>query len=218
MRGLWSSLQVIMSDFTYETKNTESKLETYEWDNVWWEQTGNKSSKRVLYIGDSISCGTRRAATAASSGKLLFDGFGTSKALDNPYFEPALKLFSDQQRKREAVIFNNGLHGWHLSDEEYKSLYEKKIDFLISQFEGTPVFVVLTTAVLGDSDRYDRVIARNRIAEDIAAKKGCPIIDLFKVSEENAALHTNDGVHFNEAGYEGLAKEVVKRILEEIPD
>lgn len=125
---------------------------------------------------------------------------------------------ADRQRKREAVIFNNGLHGWHLSDEEYKSLYEKKIDFLISQFEGTPVFVVLTTAVLGDSDRYDRVIARNRIAEDIAAKKGCPIIDLFKVSEENATLHTNDGVHFNEEGYKSLAKEVVKRILEEIPD
>ncbi len=112
-----------MSDFTYEPNGTTAKLERFEWDNVWWEQTDSHAD-RVLYIGDSISCGIRRRATEASVNTLLFDGFGTSKALDNPYFQNSVSMFAAQQGKRCAVLFNNGLHGWHLSDDdEYKKLY-----------------------------------------------------------------------------------------------
>jgi len=58
-----------MSDFTYEFKTSALKLETYEWDNVWLEQAPVKDAKRVLYIGDSISCATRRVATAKAETK-----------------------------------------------------------------------------------------------------------------------------------------------------
>ena len=43
-----------MSDFTYESNNTTIELETYEWDNVWWEQAPKQDATRDLYIGDSI--------------------------------------------------------------------------------------------------------------------------------------------------------------------
>ena len=69
-------------------KNTE--LETYEWDNVWFEQANQPDAKRVLYIGDSISCGTRHQATIAAGNKIFFDGIGTSKAVDNQYFKSKL--------------------------------------------------------------------------------------------------------------------------------
>ncbi len=49
-----------MDGFTYEKNDISRKLENFEWDNVWWEQTANASAKRIAYIGDSISCGTRR--------------------------------------------------------------------------------------------------------------------------------------------------------------
>jgi hypothetical protein len=52
-----------MNCFTYETSEKLNKLEKYEWDNVWWEQTADKTAKRILYIGDSISCGTRQLIT-----------------------------------------------------------------------------------------------------------------------------------------------------------
>ena len=114
-------------------------METYEWDNVWWEQTNKTDTPRVLYIGDSISCGTRRKATEISKEQLLFDGFGTSKAVDNPYLIDSIRLFAKQQGNRSAILFNNGLHGWHLQDEtEYKQYYEKMIQFLINEFSGTP--------------------------------------------------------------------------------
>jgi hypothetical protein len=75
-----------MSDFTYEHNDIKTPLETYEWDNTWWDHAGTEGVPRVLLIGDSISVGTRRVATATAEEKIYFDGYGTSKALDNPYF------------------------------------------------------------------------------------------------------------------------------------
>ena len=89
-----------MSSFTYETENRCERLETYEWDNVWWEHADTEGVPRVLYIGDSISCATRRTATGAAGETIFFDGFGTSKALDNPYFADSIRLF---RGSREAV-------------------------------------------------------------------------------------------------------------------
>ena len=106
----------VLNNFTYESENKTSKLETLEWDNVWWEHTENNIDKRVLYIGDSISCGIRHQITRLSNNNILCDGFATSKAVDNPYFKETLKLFMKQQNKCDAILFNNGLHGGHLDD------------------------------------------------------------------------------------------------------
>ena len=86
-----------MSDFTYAFENRNTKLERFEWDNVWWECADTTGVPRVLYIGDSISCATRRVATQTAENKIFFDGFGTSKALDNPYFFKSLCIFAEQE-------------------------------------------------------------------------------------------------------------------------
>ena len=123
-----------MSNYTYEERDVKTPLETYEWDNVWFEHTEIDTPDRVMYIGDSISCVTRKAATAASENKLLFDGFGTSKALDNAYFKESVRIFAAQQGKRRAIVFNNGLHGWHLDDStEYAEYYESFVKFLLDE-------------------------------------------------------------------------------------
>ena len=112
-----------MSDFTYETENRSNRYETYEWDDMWIDHANETDRKRAAYIGDSISVGTRRIATARTNEEILFDGFGTSKALDNPYFKDSIRLFFKQLPNVDTVLFNNGLHGWHLNDEtEYKAL------------------------------------------------------------------------------------------------
>lgn len=168
-----------MSDFTYERTTQPHALETYEWDNVWWEQTGKSDAARVLYIGDSISCGLRRRATEASGNTLLFDGFGTSKSLDNPYLEESVRIFAAQQGTRRAVLFNNGLHGWHMDDEhEYSARYEKMLRFLIELFPNTPIIPVLTTHV-SDTERDGRVKVRNAVVERLAGQYGLPVLDLY---------------------------------------
>ena len=190
-----------------------TKLETYEWDNLWIEHANKDDIKRVLYIGDSISCGVRQVATSISNGEIYFDGFGTSKALDNPYFKDSLHLFALQQGKREVVVFNNGLHGWHLDDEkEYPKAYEEMIKFLLEEFKGTPLVIVLSTYVANIEDNK-RVIKRNEEVLKLAEKYNLLYVDYYSVAEENKDNLT-DGVHFNREGYKSLAEALVKKVKE----
>ena len=201
-----------MSQFTYETENTNSKLETYEWDNVWIEQTENKSKKRVLYIGDSISCGTRNIATKVSGEEYLFDGFGSSKALDNPFLYDSIRLFVSQLTGVETVLFNNGLHGWHLDDNtEYREFYENAIKFMLEEFDGKKIFLVLTTSV-ADSDREKRVKARNKAVCELAEKYSLPVIDLYSTSVEYVNFRIDDGVHYISDGYRKFAAKILEDI------
>ena len=188
--------------------NTPIQYETYEWDNTWIEHADKPHRKRVLYIGDSISCGTRHIATGMTEGRILFDGFGTSKALDNPYFADMLRLFATQEGRRNAVLFNNGLHGFHLDDKtEYREHYEKMVQCLTETFHGTPIFLLLTTHV-ADEAQNQRVILRNWAVLDIAAKYSLPVIDLYAVSSAMPDQLT-DGVHFTQTGYRTLAQTII---------
>lgn len=190
-----------MNRYTYEFEKRSECLETYEWDNVWWEQADKEIADRVLYIGDSISCATRRIATKASNNTILFDGFGTSKALDNRYFAKSISMFAEQQGERRAILFNNGLHGWHLDDEtEYAKGYENMLKFLLGEFKGTPLILLLTTYV-ADAERDKRVQKRNSVVLKLAEKYKLPIIDLYSITKKNSHLLFSDGVHFLPEGY-----------------
>ena len=202
-----------MSEFTYENKKTSTPLEKYEWDYPWWEQTGNDEGKRILYIGDSISCGTRTVATKLSENKYLFDGFGSSKGIDNPYFAESVLLFARQQGKREAVLFNNGLHGWHLSTAEYKENYEKMINFLMAEFKNTPLVLLLTTDDRDNAEKQKTIVERNAVVLALAEKYALPVLDLYKISKEHADLHT-DCVHFNPEGYKYIAEAIINKLDE----
>ena len=191
--------------------NTPIVYETYEWDNTWIEHADDSNRKRVLYIGDSISCGTRHIATNLTDCRILFDGFGTSKALDNPHFEDMLRLFAAQESRRDAVLFNNGLHGFHLDDKiEYRNDYDKMVQFLLSEFRNTPIFILLTTHV-ADEAQNKRVILRNLAATEVAKKYHLPTIDLYSVS---AAMpdQLTDGVHFTQSGYQALAQTILNAL------
>lgn len=201
-----------MSDFTYEFNNRSQSLEKFEWDNVWWEQADVTGVPRVLYIGDSISCATRRVATAAAEGKIFFDGFGTSKAVDNPYFSESVRLFAQQQGEREVIIFNNGLHGWHLDDgTEYIQYYEQLVKFLLSEFGATPIVLILTTAI-ADEKRNARVIKRNNAVVKLAAAYNLSVVDLYSVVNEHRELLSPDGVHLIPEGYKLLASALLSHI------
>ena len=188
--------------------------ERIEWDNTWMEQTGNRESLRILYVGDSITVGTRGPANALGGGRVVFDNFGTSKALDNPYFFDSLCLFAAQQPSRAAVFFNNGLHGWHLSEEAYEHLYAFMLEELMEEFAEVPVVPMLTTCSTCDAYPNERVEARNAIVTRLAEARGLPVIDLYSVSCANRE-HITDGVHFDGEGYRALAEELL-RAAEEI--
>lgn len=199
-----------MNEYTFEFEERKEKLETWEWDRVMINHTEDEQGKRLLYIGDSISCGIREVAKEKNG--IYFDGFGTSKALDNPFFKPSLSLFARQQRRRDVVLFNNGLHGWHLEDKtEYKEYFEDFVKYLLDEFKETPLYIVLTT-YYSNEKRVNRVVARNEVALEIAKEYELPVIDLYTVSINNKDLLSEDGVHFTKEGYEKLTEEIIKTI------
>jgi len=203
-----------MGNLTYEFEDRSERLETFEWDRAWIEHANTNNLSRVFYIGDSISWATRGVATAKAEGKFYFDSFSTSKALDNPYFQDSLRMFAEQQGTRRAVIFNNGLHGWHLDDEtEYAEAYEKMILFLLKEFDGTPLILLATTHVANEK-REERVIKRNAVMTALAKKYNLPVIDFYAISKKNADQLSPDGVHFSKQGYVLLAEELVEKVSE----
>lgn len=201
-----------MSNFTYENNDRVTPLETYEWDNVWIQRTDDKKSPRVLYIGDSISCALRVFGNGVTKEEILIDSFGTSKAIDNAYFWDALRLFSLQEGHRDIVLFNNGLHGWHLDDEkDYPACYERMLCKILDEFKDSKVVIVLTTAVAKE-ERHERVKVRNGFVKTIAGKYGLDIIDLYEISSENMDLLGDDGVHFTADGYQKISEYLVDEI------
>ena len=174
-----------MSDFTYEADKKLPGLETYEWDNTWWEHAPDTSLPRVLFIGDSISCGHRRMVTPLLDGKAWVDGFGTSKAVDNPWFIRSLELFVSQMPHCEMILFNNGLHGFHLSTEDYAAHYGRMVDELRALYPDTPMTLILSTPVRDRADlskfaeNNAQVCARNDAVRAIAAERGLPVLDYY---------------------------------------
>lgn len=200
-------------DFTFETHDRTTRLEKYEWDHVWWEDTDNMTSPRVLYIGDSISCGLRRPINRVADGAILFDNFATSKALDNPYFKESILNFAKQQPHCEAVLFNNAAHGFHLADEtDFRAHYERMCVFLKEQFCGKPVILLSGSYV--KSDRCARMKKRSEIAAELAEKYGFYYIDVFSKTAEMKDRLSDDGIHFTEEGYEILADFLYKKVKE----
>lgn len=207
-----------MSELTYESMDRNVPLETYEWDNIWIEHADEPDRTRVLYIGDSISVNNKRPATLYTDSKILFDNYGTSKALDNPHFAETIQMVAKQEGQRSAVLFNNGLHGFHLNDEsEYGTYYEKMVQFLLDEFPDTPIFLVLTTH-LGDEEREQRVIKRNEVAKELANQYKLRVIDLYSVSCMHRDLLSKDRVHYEKAGDEKMAEALVNTLCEYLPE
>ena len=205
-----------MPNETYQFDTINTHLETYEWDDIWWDHPADKTAARILIIGDSISCGYRRAATKIESRDVFIDGIATSKAVDNKTFYTLLDYFASNGLRYDAVFFNNGLHGWHLEDsEEYRVHYEKLASYVKEKFAPEKFFIVLTTPVRksGNTEIFDerneRVKVRNLASAEIAKSLGAEVLDFFSLIENRPELYTGDGVHLVPEGYSLIVHEIL---------
>lgn len=162
-------------------------------------------------IGDSITQGIRETYNDIIGLQWPVDSCTSSKGVDNPLLIPMMRLFVDQEPKVPVLIFNNGLHGWHLDDEtEYAEHYEKTVAFLRNTYHNAPLFLSLCTH-LSDENRDKRCIVRNNVIRTVAEKYGLTVIDLYTVTKNNADLLGRDGVHFT--SYKPLCEEVLKNVM-----
>ena len=186
---------------TYEKDDRNIPLETYEWDDIWFDHAPDTDKPRILLVGDSISKGYRTPAIKELNDSYHTDNWATSMAVDNPAFLKQLDLILMQAKGYKLIHMNNGLHGWHLSTEEYKKHYEAIIRHILENYPQLKLVLALTTPV--------------RIQETKELHQyTLPINDLYNSELIKSADTYTDTVHQNEEGYNILAKMVNNKIKE----
>ena len=102
-------------------------------------------------------------------------------------------------------------------NEEYAEHYENMVKFLLEEFAGTTIALVLSTTVKKE-ETAKKVLERNNAVLQIADKYNLPIIDIHTTSVARLNEIDEDGVHFGQAGYMPFAEVIAKRLAELVPE
>ena len=188
--------------------------ERIEWCDIWFTDAEKSALPRVLLVGDSITRGYFDGVEKALEGKAYCGRLCTSRSVCDPVFFQELKMVLSEY-KFDVVHFNNGLHGWDYTEDEYRAGFEKLVETLKSDAPGAKLVCATTTPVLekgGMKDHATRVPARNAIATEICKKAGIAMDDLHALVEGKAEWFSGDGVHFNDAGRAAEVKQVAEAV------
>lgn len=193
------------------------QYENKEWTNTWFDEMNDMDSVRVMLIGDSITAQYVGPVNAHLGKGVRANSIASSKALDNPYYNAEIDVFACQRGfDYQLIHYNNGLHGFHLSKEEYGRLYEEKVLWLMERFQRAKLVLVTSTPIVAeqgerkpDEKRNAVVLERNEEVKRIAAKYGLAVDDLYAVSIDHPEWRAErDGYHFNAEGRDAHGRAV----------
>ena len=201
---------------------TKVTRENIEWSDFWWSHEPDLTKPRVLFIGNSISRGYYPAVSTQLSEKVNCDWYATSRSIEDPALFKETKIA--MANYHHAIIhFNNGLHGWHLTNEQYEKGFRKYVKLPKSnKSKGCNLIYSLTIPIPSkepgqklDPVKNQVVIDRNRIARKIMEENSIPVIDLHGLMEPELEKYSGSkgDVHYNKEGYERLATKISNEIL-----
>jgi hypothetical protein len=191
--------------------------ERIEWADIWVTDADKDDLPRVLLIGDSITRGYFGDVEKRLAGKAYCARLTTSKCVSDPSFSDEVQLLL-KHYKFAVIHFNNGLHGWGYSEDQYRDGLMKFLATIKENAGDAKLILATTTPVRERSDlkqfgeRTERVKARNKIAAKIMKEHDIPVNDLFGLVEQHPDWHSTDGVHFNGQDKEAQAKQVAESV------
>lgn len=212
----------LLAIFAMASPAAEIIRENIEWLDVWMPNSNDHDLPRVLLIGDSITRGYGKQVEANLKGKAYVARVATSKSLGDPALldEVALVL---HQSKFDVIHFNNGMHGTGYTEEQYAAAFPQLIATLHRDAPHAKLIWANTTDVRVRNSldqvnpKTQRLIKRNELTAAIAKREKIPVDDLFSVIKDHPEYHAQDGVHFNEKGYEILARQVAAEVSKLLP-
>lgn len=187
--------------------------EGIEWCDIWIADADKSDLPRVLLVGDSITRGYYAEVEKRLAGKAYVARLTTSRFLADPVFASELKLILSSA-KFDVIHFNNGMHGWGYTEEEYRESFPAFISLLRQGAPNAKLICATTTPVrlAGKLSEFDpktaRVRVRNTIAVESATKEHIPVDDLFSLVEGHSDYNGADGVHFNSTGIQAQGEQV----------
>jgi len=200
----------------------EPVRERIEWIDIWVTDADKSDLPRVLLVGDSITRGYFGAVEKHLAGKAYCARLTTSKCVSDPTFNDDLQLLLKQYRF-SVIHFNNGLHGWGYTEDQYRDGLMKTVAAVKEHSDGAKFIWATTTPMRESSDlqkfseRTERVKVRNRLAAEIMKENDVSTNDLFELVTDHADWTSGDGVHFNAGGNEALAKQVAESVAGCLP-
>jgi len=190
---------------------TEQKIEreASEWCNTWVSSAHLNDKPRVLMIGDSITNGYYNLASKALADEAYGAKLTTSACVADPAFLKQLEGLLGQY-EFAVIHFNNGLHGFGYTEQEYQAGYERALEYIKKMAPSAKLIVALSTPLKSTSKQNElnpRVDERNKIARALAKKYKAKINNLHSISEGHPEYYS-DPYHYKKVAVELQAKKV----------
>ena len=198
--------------------------ESIEWCDIWISHANETNLPRVLLIGDSISRDYYPEVEKQLAGKAFVARLTTSRFVADPVLLKEIELVLSET-KFDVIHFNNGMHGWQHSEEEYRKALPQIIETIRAAAPKSKLIWATTTPLHdGKGVSYDtgaqysdeRIAARNAIAAEIMRAKNIPTDDLNEAVRGHPEYHS-DNVHFNGQGIQIQAAQVSTEIEKCLP-
>ena len=192
--------------------------ENIEWTNMRWNDAPDNCKARILLIGDSIVVGHERLLHEIIKDEYCIDSFATAKCVSDVDYMRELDYML-ASKDYDLVIFNNGLHGFDISDEAYEeNLQENLVDLnkrvkKLAWRTSTPIRQKEDLNQF-ETEKTPRIIRRNAFAAKVTKKLNIPVLDLYTPMAENVDYFSPDAVHYNKEGREAQAKIIAEFIKE----
>jgi len=189
--------------------------EKIEWTYSDRPEKPNASLPNVLLIGDSITRAYYPAVAKGLDGSANCYYFATSASIGDERLARQLgEYFTMIQVSFDVVHFNNGMHGWGYTENEYDKYFgELRAEIRVRAPHAKLVWAS-TTPVRKDQPggaTNVRIEARNAIAARMVGAS-IPVDDQYSLMKAHADLHSDD-VHFNAEGSALQAAQVVDSVI-----
>ncbi len=186
--------------------------EKIEW--TWTDRSEAPVAGRpnVLLVGDSITRAYYPAVANDLKGVANVYLFASSACSGDWRLPQQLRDYLRTMGVQFAVVhFNNGMHGWGYTEQQYAAGLPKMMAALRSGAPKAKLVWANTTPVRHDAPNGEasnsRIDTRNTLAAEVMSRKGIPIDDQHGLILKHQDLH-QDNVHFTTSGSALQAEQV----------
>jgi lysophospholipase L1-like esterase len=194
--------------------------EKIEWTYTDRPETPDARLPNVLLVGDSITRAYYKATAEQLSGKANVYYFATSASVGDERLAPQMaEYFRMIEVRFDVVHFNNGMHGWGYTEDEYRKYFPELVTAVRLGAPGARLVWATTTPVRKDKDGQAtnaRIDTRNDIAAALITKAGIAVDDQHALMMQHQDLHSDD-VHFTAEGSALQGTHVVASVMKALP-
>jgi hypothetical protein len=200
-------------------ENFGTNHESIEWCDIWLPHANETNLPRVLLIGDSISRDYYPEVEKRLAGKAYVGRLSSSAFISDPLLLDEIKVTLSSM-KFDIIHFNNGMHGWQHTEEEYKDAFPAFLTTIHQCAPQAKLIWASTTPLKispvvppqnSNESTGTRITERNTIALKFIAAERIPVDDLFSLMNGHPEFH-RDNIHFNPQGVALQAAHVAAQI------